>query len=110
MECEIRLRRILMSEKNDEQAFEESKERLRKGSEKYAAKAGYKMNPDSETVDTIIMGLAKNRLKHGRAYCPCMFMTGDPKEDKKIICPCHIHREDIENKGKCHCGLFVKGD
>lgn len=97
-----------MSEQNDNKPLEESKERLRKGSEKYAQKAGYKMNPDSGTVETIITGLAKNRLEHGRAYCPCMFVSGDPDEDKKIICPCQIHREDIEKKGKCHCGLFVK--
>jgi ferredoxin-thioredoxin reductase catalytic subunit len=97
-----------MSEHNDTKALEESKGRIRKGSKKYAQKAGYKLNPDSGIVETIVTGLANNRLRHGRAYCPCMFVSGDLDEDKKIICPCHVHRVDIEKKGKCHCGLFVK--
>jgi ferredoxin-thioredoxin reductase catalytic chain len=92
----------------DEKALEEAKAKLRKGSEKYALKAGYNLNPDSEMVETIITGLAKNRLKHGRSYCPCMFVSGDPEKDKNIICPCQVHRDDIEKHGKCHCGLFVK--
>lgn len=97
-----------MVEPLDEKTLEESKSRLRKGSEKYAQKAGYALNPDAKVVETIVAGLAKNKAKYGRAYCPCMFVTGDPDEDSKIICPCKVHREDIEKRGKCHCGLFVK--
>lgn len=97
-----------MAEIQDEKALEAAKERLRKGSEKYASRAGYRLNDDLEIVETIITGLAKNKFKYGRAYCPCFFITGNPDEDKKLICPCQYHREDIENKGKCHCGLFVK--
>lgn len=97
-----------MAEVKDEKTIEETKARLLKGSEKYAVRAGYKLNDDSEIVQTIIAGLAKNRFRYGRAYCPCFFVSGNPEEDKKLICPCQYHREDIENKGKCHCGLFVK--
>ncbi len=97
-----------MAESPDEKTLEELKSRLFKGSEKYAEKAGYKLNPEVEIVETIVVGLAKNKLKHGCAYCPCMIVTGDPNEDKKIICPCRVHKEDIEKRGKCHCGLFVK--
>lgn len=97
-----------MTDKPDEKALEEAKARLRNGSEKYAQKAGYELNPDTGVVETIITGLAKNRFKHGRAYCPCMFVTGDPEKDKNIICPCQVHKEDIEKHGKCHCGLFVE--
>jgi len=97
-----------MTESPDEKTLEELKSRFFKGSEKYAEKAGYKLNPEAGIVETIMIGLAKNKLKHGRAYCPCMLVTGDPDEDKKIICPCHVHKEDIEKRGKCHCGLFVK--
>lgn len=97
-----------MPESVDEKAFDEAKKRLRHGSEKYAQRAGYRLNPDGEVVETIISGLAKNRFKYGRAYCPCFFVSGDPEEDRKLICPCQYHREDIEKTGKCHCGLFVK--
>ncbi len=99
-----------MADTADGKTLEQTEERLLKGSEKYAQRAGYKLNPDTEVVRTIISGLAKNKAKHGRAYCPCMFVTGDPDEDKKIICPCRVHREDIEKHGKCHCGLFVKAN
>ena len=97
-----------MAEIRTEKDFEEVKIRLVKGSEKYALRAGYKLNNDSEIVETIINGLAKNKTKYGRAYCPCFFVSGNPEEDRKLICPCQYHREDIEKKGKCHCGLFVK--
>jgi ferredoxin-thioredoxin reductase catalytic chain len=97
-----------MPEVNEEQALQDAETRFLKGSEKYAEKAGYLLNPDQELVKTIIHGLARNKMKHGRGYCPCMFVSGNPEEDKKTICPCHFHREDIEKHGKCHCGLFVK--
>ena len=99
-----------MTEEINEREIKASEERFRKGSEKYAQKAGYALNPDTKIVDTIVKGLARNRSKHGRAYCPCMFVSGDPDKDKEIICPCQIHKEDIEKHGKCHCGLFVKAE
>ncbi len=92
----------------DKDSLEQAKDRLRKGSEKYAQRAGYKLNADPELVNTIITGLARNKFKYGRAYCPCFFVSGNPEEDRKLICPCQYHREDIEKHGKCHCGLFVK--
>ena len=97
-----------MTEPADQKAIEEAEARFLRMSEKYAQKAGYRLNPDPEVLKTIIHGLAKNKLKHGRGYCPCMFVSGNPEEDKKTICPCQFHREDIEKQGKCHCGLFLK--
>ncbi len=97
-----------MAENVDEKSLAEAKERLRKGSEKYAVRSGYRLNEDAEIVQTIISGLAKNKFKYGRAYCPCFFVSGDPEADRKLICPCQYHREDIEKNGKCHCGLFVR--
>jgi ferredoxin-thioredoxin reductase catalytic subunit len=97
-----------MTEIRDNKDLEEARQRLHKGSAKYAERAGYRLNEDSEIVQTIVTGLAKNKFKYGRAYCPCFFISGDPDEDRKLICPCQYHREDIEKKGKCHCGLFVR--
>ena len=40
--------------------------------------------------------------------CGCRMVTGDEKKDKDLICPC-IHRTlDIQKRGSCKCGLFVK--
>lgn len=97
-----------MADETDTKALEETKARFRKGSEKYAQKSGYNLSPDPEVVDTIVTGLARNKLKHGRGYCPCFFVSGDPAQDKKLICPCEYHHEDIKKHGKCHCGLFVR--
>lgn len=31
-------------------------------------------------------------------------------EDRKFICPCYRHRQDIAADGRCICGLFVSPD
>ena len=31
-------------------------------------------------------------------------------EDRKFICPCYRHEQDIEETGHCICGLFVSDD
>ncbi|WP_440951898.1 ferredoxin-thioredoxin reductase catalytic domain-containing protein [Methanococcoides sp. FTZ1] len=77
---------------------------------KYAERKGYKLNPDKETVDSVIEGVAENIEEYGKRYCPCRFVSGDPEEDKKIICPCIYIEDEIENDGMCHCELFFRID
>ena len=76
--------------------------------EKYARENGFKLNPDREIVNRLVKSLLEREKKLGARYCPCRRVTGDQKEDKKIICPCIFHRDEIEKDGHCHCGLFVK--
>lgn len=78
--------------------------------EKYAKKMGFKLNPDKEALAYVLEGLATRKVKFGRRYCPCRVVTGDEEEDRKIICPCIYHKDEIEQDGKCHCELFFKGD
>jgi ferredoxin-thioredoxin reductase catalytic subunit len=85
-------------------------EKLRKQSEDYAKKVGLKLNPDKKIVDGVLMGLLKNKEKHGEIYCPCRVVTKNKEKDKEIICPCVFHRGEIELQGYCLCRLFVKGD
>ncbi|WP_292485740.1 ferredoxin-thioredoxin reductase catalytic domain-containing protein [Methanohalobium sp.] len=73
---------------------------------RYASRVGYKLNPDDEMLDLVLEGLAKNKIKHGRRYCPCRIITGDEEQDKKVICPCVYHKDEIDNDGMCHCALF----
>jgi len=75
---------------------------------KYAKENGFKLNPNEKIVDSIIAGLKRNEEKYGERYCPCRKITGDKEIDKKIICPCVYHKEEIEKDGHCHCRLFVK--
>ncbi len=77
-------------------------------SKKYAEKAGFNLNPDKGIVDTVIKGLASNEKKHGFRYCPCRMITGDKEKDRKIICPCIYHKDEIKEMGHCHCLLFVR--
>ena len=81
---------------------------LLKISEEYADKKGFKLNPDKKVVDIIIKGLIKNEAKYGFRYCPCRRVKGDKEEDKKIICPCVYHGDEIKKQGHCSCMLFLR--
>ncbi|MFC1735872.1 ferredoxin-thioredoxin reductase catalytic domain-containing protein [Candidatus Hydrogenedentota bacterium] len=66
-----------------------------------------KLTEDSAHVDMIVEGFVHNLKTHGKRYCPCRLVTGDPEEDRKKICPCRWLKEELERNGACHCGLFV---
>ena len=76
--------------------------------EDYAKQNGFKLNPKREIVDRLINGLLEKEKNLGARYCPCRRATGDKDEDKKLICPCYWHKEEIEKEGHCYCWLFVK--
>ena len=85
----------------------ENIEEIIKKYEDYAAQTGFKLNENRKIVIGIINGLLDREKKFGEKYCPCRRITGDKEEDKKIICPCIYHKEEIEKDGHCHCNLFV---
>lgn len=72
----------------------------------YAEENGWVLNPNSDQLRVVIRGLARNQIKKGQRYCPCRVMIGDPEADKKIICPCIFHRDEVTADGHCHCNLF----
>jgi ferredoxin-thioredoxin reductase catalytic chain len=76
--------------------------------EEYAKKKDFILNPNSKFVEVIINGLIKNEIEKGERYCPCRRITGNKEEDKKIICPCVYHEDEIKELGKCHCMLFMR--
>jgi ferredoxin-thioredoxin reductase catalytic subunit len=73
----------------------------------YAESQGFELNPDTQLVNKLVDGLLANRAKFGELYCPCRVRTGDEARDAKLICPCAYHLDEIREKGKCYCGLFV---
>lgn len=75
---------------------------------KYVERGPFALNPDAVVVRNLVSALVKNKLKYGYAYCPCRKVNGIPEVDKKNICPCQSHKEDIAKYGACECGLFVK--
>jgi ferredoxin-thioredoxin reductase catalytic chain len=76
--------------------------------EEYAKESGFKLNPNEKIIESVIKGLLMREEKFGARYCPCRRVTQDKEEDKKIICPCIYHKEEIKKDGHCHCNLFVK--
>jgi len=85
----------------------ETKEQIIERSRKYAQENRFQLNPKKEIVDSIALGLMRNREKHGQLYCPCRKVTGDVTEDAKKICPCFWHRQELEKDGHCLCYLFT---
>ena len=83
-------------------------EQLRAILERYAKSQGFQLNPDDKILDSILQGLLQNEQKFGRRYCPCRVIIGDPEQDRKIICPCVYHRDELKQMGHCHCWLFVR--
>ena len=80
-----------------------NKEELRKFSDDYAKKQGFVLQPDEEILDTLLNGLLRNEKKHGFRYCPCRRVR-----DKKTICPCAYHKDEIKRDGHCMCFLFLR--
>ena len=56
---------------------------------------------EADVVEVVQQGLAENQIKDGYRYCPSMPLSGDPVEDRKKICPCDRHHEDISRDGFC---------
>ncbi|WP_406657203.1 ferredoxin-thioredoxin reductase catalytic domain-containing protein [Methanolobus sp. ZRKC2] len=83
-------------------------EKTHEWASKYASRKGFILNPNEEMLRMVIEGLSRNKHEHGKQYCPCRLRTGDDSEDRKIVCPCVYHEDEIENGGSCHCSLFFK--
>lgn len=83
-------------------------EELIKQYKEYAEKNGFQLNPNEKIVEGVVRGLLAREEKFGQKYCPCRRVTGNAEEDKKIICPCIYHKDEIQKDGHCHCNLYVK--
>jgi ferredoxin-thioredoxin reductase catalytic subunit len=88
--------------------IEQKIQELIKQYEEYAEQKGFKLNPNEKIVEGVVKALLLREETLGERYCPCRKAIGDEEEDKKIICPCVYHEDEIEKDGHCHCNLFVK--
>jgi ferredoxin-thioredoxin reductase catalytic chain len=71
----------------------------------YAASNGFLLNPNEKAVKMLVQALLKNEGKFGRKYCPCRKV-----HNNESVCPCIYHKDEIKDKGHCHCFLFVRKD
>lgn len=78
--------------------------------QKYADKQGYKVNPHAMYRTNLVIWLEENKRLYRRQICPCFEASGNEELDHRLICPCTFCVDDIETKGRCHCGLFGRGD
>lgn len=83
-------------------------EKLIQEYKEYVRENGFSLNPNRKMVEGIVKSLLEREKKFSARYCPCRRITGNEEDDKKIICPCVFHRQEIEKDGHCLCGLFVK--
>lgn len=83
-------------------------EKIRPIIEHVAEKKGWTLTPQKEIADSIIEGLARNQLLHGKRYCPCRRLSGNLESDRQYICPCKMSDEDVIQNGHCHCYLYLK--
>ena len=75
--------------------------------QRYVKVGRYHLNPDEVVVRNVVQGLARNWIEYGRFYCPCREVSGTPETDRKNICPCTTHKQDIARDDACECGLYV---
>ncbi|MDD2838133.1 ferredoxin-thioredoxin reductase catalytic domain-containing protein [Sulfuricurvum sp.] len=89
----------------ESEEFKLELEKTVKFTDKVCAQFGFVYNPDPEINQGIQYGLTRNKLMHGKRYCPCFFITGNKEEDR--ICPCKPALEhEIPEDGVCHCQIF----
>lgn len=83
-----------------------TEEEIRTWAEEYAKSHGWVLHPDEKHTKTVIKGLSRNSEKYGEMYCPCRIRSGDPEKDKRIICPCVFHQDEMAQAGHCTCNFF----
>ncbi|WP_345977460.1 ferredoxin-thioredoxin reductase catalytic domain-containing protein [Sulfurimonas sp. HSL3-7] len=88
----------------ESQEFKETLEKTIRFTDKVVKQFGWAYNPDPEINQGIQFGLTRNKMMHGKRYCPCFFVTGEP-DDR--VCPCTPAIEkEIPEDGVCHCQIF----
>lgn len=73
----------------------------------YAREKGFKINPNENLAKEVVAKLKENKDKFGYCYCPSREISGSYEKDKKNICPCEFHEEELYTQGHCLCELFV---
>lgn len=89
------------------EALADAFEAVARRARRYAEGGPYLLFPDEVVVRNLLAKMARNLVEHGKAYCPCREVTGDPEVNRANVCPCRSHREDIARYGYCECRLFV---
>jgi ferredoxin-thioredoxin reductase catalytic subunit len=71
---------------------------------------GWKLNPDKDFLEDLMVGLRDNYNRYGYFLCPCRDGTGEREKDRDIICPCDYNLPDQKDYGHCYCALYFRKD
>ena len=88
--------------------FKMDKKELKDFYQRYADLNGFLLQPDPILLDHVLEGLLQREKAYGLRFCPCRRVLNNPDEDRKIVCPCFFHKDEIEQDGHCKCLLFLK--
>ena len=84
--------------------FKKTLEKTVKFTDKVVKNFGFEYNPVCDIVEGVQLGLTRNKILHGKRYCPCFVFQGDGTDR---ICPCKpALEEEIPKDGYCHCMIF----
>jgi ferredoxin-thioredoxin reductase catalytic subunit len=87
---------------------EDTLKEVTRTAKRHAQRRGLALQPDATQLRYVLNGLAETVRKYGKPFCPCKPVSGDAEKDRRNICPCRTHREEIEQSGECECGLFTR--
>lgn len=68
---------------------------------------GFYFNPDKQITLAILQELLNIKDKYGYMACPCRLSSGNREKDSDIYCPCDYRAADVQEYGRCYCGLYV---
>ena len=86
-----------------------NKKELMSAWEAFIKNNDFKLTPDKQLLNIMIIGLLENEKNCGLKLCPCRVRDGTRKGDLELICPCNFKAQQIwKDEGRCWCGLFVK--
>ena len=82
-------------------------EETRRFTRMVAEHQGWKLNRDTEFLESLVEGLTSNYNRYDYYLCPCRDTGGGREADKDIICPCVYCKPDQEEYGHCFCALYL---
>lgn len=68
---------------------------------------GYSFNADNSMTLALLDSLLQNKARYGYMVCPCRLAEGEREKDRDIICPCAYRDADLQEYGRCYCGLYA---
>ncbi|MDY0233387.1 MAG: ferredoxin-thioredoxin reductase catalytic domain-containing protein [Sulfurimonas sp.] len=94
----------------DSDEFQAELEKTIDFTDKVISQFGWEYNPEAEVNEGVQLGLARNKMMHGKRFCPCFMVEYNGNTPSSVdgrVCPCKPAIElEIPRDGTCHCGIY----